>query len=163
MLKVLKSVLGFQLEWSKCQANKHHLVLWRLSPVPVIGSQFHSIRMRKPLAEQNTRLGDLFCVCGPDGIRREVLPEGRARGNTLAPITGRSKTWAAWTESLSDSTWAVRLHWKHRDTWSVTCVREGPPHQQYFTGSLQDAQCWPGNAGTESLLRWQTEVTRRRC
>lgn len=35
MFKVLKSVLGFHLEWSKCQANKHHLVLWRLSPVPV--------------------------------------------------------------------------------------------------------------------------------
>lgn len=35
MLKVLKSVLGFHLEWSKCQANKHHLVHWRLSPVPV--------------------------------------------------------------------------------------------------------------------------------
>jgi len=27
MLKVLKSVLGFHLEWSKGQANNHHLLL----------------------------------------------------------------------------------------------------------------------------------------
>lgn len=92
MLKVLKSVLGFHLEWSKCQANKHHVSSTFFSRACKLACNSIKYPYKKTISRTEHVPGDSFCMDGPDSIGHEVLPEGRARENSLAPITDRFQT-----------------------------------------------------------------------
>lgn len=157
--QVSTSVLGFHLEWSKCQTSNITCYFDILPPCLQICVQLHKLYVWENQMNNRTQLLEgLFCTNGPG-----TACSWKASSRQSSGILWLESQIASNCELCGSNFWVTVLWlWDCMKStltlFSVTCEREVHPTSNTSQDSSK-VPCRCGSSSNGGLLRWWTEVT----